>query len=109
MPSHGQCCTYGRKTTLKLLLHVLAIMANSYFKIVFSLKSGVNPLKNKLTGVISVELTQKHKVFTFLSFRAETWPTCKCRKHVLFLKLARIFRKFFSYSHDGLTNRIPHH
>ena len=24
--SHGQCCTYGLKTTLKLLVHVLAIM-----------------------------------------------------------------------------------
>ena len=27
-----QCCTYGLKTTLKLLLHVRAIMANSYLK-----------------------------------------------------------------------------
>ena len=33
--SHGQCCTYGLKTTLKLLVHVLAIMASSYLKIVF--------------------------------------------------------------------------
>ena len=33
--SHGQCCTYGLKTTLKLLAHVLAIMASSYLKIVF--------------------------------------------------------------------------
>ena len=41
--SHGQCCTYGLKTTLKLLVHVLAIMANSYLKIVFSQKSGLNP------------------------------------------------------------------
>ena len=32
---HGQCCTYGLKTTLKLLVHVLAIMASSYLKIVF--------------------------------------------------------------------------
>ena len=39
--SHGQCCTYGLKTTLKLLVHVLAIMANSYLKIVFSQKSGL--------------------------------------------------------------------
>ena len=31
------------KTTLKLLVHVLAIMANSYLKIVFSQKSGLNP------------------------------------------------------------------
>ena len=30
--SHGQCCTFGLKTTLKLLVHVLAIMANSYLK-----------------------------------------------------------------------------
>ena len=35
--SHGQCCTYGLKTTLKLLVHVLAIMASSYLKIVFLL------------------------------------------------------------------------
>ena len=41
--SHGQCCTYELKTTLKLLVHVLAIMANSYLKIVFSQKSGLNP------------------------------------------------------------------
>ena len=41
--SHGQCCTYGLETTLKLLVHVLAIMANSYLKIVFSQKSGLNP------------------------------------------------------------------
>ena len=27
--SHGQCCTYGLKTTLKLLVLVLAILANS--------------------------------------------------------------------------------
>ena len=33
--SHGQCCTYGLNTTLKLLVHVLAIMASSYLKIVF--------------------------------------------------------------------------
>ena len=41
--SHGQCCTYGLKTTLKLLVHVLAIMASSYLKIVFLQKSGLNP------------------------------------------------------------------
>ena len=41
--SHGQCCTYGLKTTLKLLVHVLAIMASSYLKIVFWQKSGLNP------------------------------------------------------------------
>ena len=40
--SHGQCCTYGLKTTLILLVHVLAIMAISYLIIVFSQKSGVN-------------------------------------------------------------------
>ena len=33
--SHGQCFTNGLKTTLKLLVHVLAIMASSYLKIVF--------------------------------------------------------------------------
>ena len=44
--SHGQCCTYGLKTTLKLLVHVLAIMASSYFKIVFLQKSGLNPPLN---------------------------------------------------------------
>ena len=36
--SHGQCCTYGLKITLEFLVHVLAIMANSYLKIVFSQK-----------------------------------------------------------------------
>ena len=41
--SHGQCCMYGLKTTLKLLVHVLAIMASSYLKIVFLKKSGLNP------------------------------------------------------------------
>ena len=41
--SHGQYCTYGLKTTLKLLVHVLAIMASSYLKIVFLQKSGLNP------------------------------------------------------------------
>ena len=41
--SYGQCCTYGLKTTLKLLVHVLAIMASSYLKIVFLKKSGLNP------------------------------------------------------------------
>ena len=41
--SHRLCCTYGLKTTLKLLVHVLAIMANSYLKIMFSQKSGLNP------------------------------------------------------------------
>ena len=35
----GQCCTYGLKTTLKVLVHVLVILANSYLKIVFSQKS----------------------------------------------------------------------
>ena len=44
--SHGQCCTYGLKTTLKLLVHVLAIMASSYLKIVFLQKSGLNPPLN---------------------------------------------------------------
>ena len=42
--SQWQCCTYGLKTTLKLLVHVLAIMASSYLKIVFLKKSGLNPL-----------------------------------------------------------------
>ena len=41
--SHGQCCTYGLKTTLKLLVPILAIMASSYLKIVFLQKSGLNP------------------------------------------------------------------
>ena len=41
--SHGHCCTYGLKTTLKLLVHVLAIMASSCLKIVFLQKSGLNP------------------------------------------------------------------
>ena len=47
--SHGQCCTYGLKTTLKLLVHVLAIMASSYLKIVFLQKSGLNPPPPPLT------------------------------------------------------------
>ena len=54
--SHGQCCTYGLKTTLKLLVHVLAIMASSYLKIVFQQKSGLNPpppLTEKSSHVIS--------------------------------------------------------
>ena len=37
--SHGHCCTYGLKTTLKLLVDVLAIMASSCLKIVFLQKS----------------------------------------------------------------------
>ena len=37
-----QCCTYGLKTNLKLLVHVLAIMDNSYLKIVDS-QNFVNP------------------------------------------------------------------
>ena len=41
--SHRHCCTYGLKTTLKLLVHVLAIMTSSYLKIVFLQKSGLNP------------------------------------------------------------------
>ena len=36
--SYWQCCTYGLKTTLKLLVHVLAIMANF-----ISQKSKLNP------------------------------------------------------------------
>ena len=46
--SHGQCCTYGLKTTLKLLVHVLAIMAGSYLKIVFLQKSGLLPKRGFL-------------------------------------------------------------
>ena len=49
--SHGQCCTYGLKTTLKLLVHVLAIMASSYLKIVFLQKSGLNPPPPLLNSV----------------------------------------------------------
>ena len=48
--SHGQCCTYGLKTSLKLLVHVLAIMASSYLKIVFQQKSGLNPPPPPLKG-----------------------------------------------------------
>ena len=44
------------------------------------------------------------EAFTFLSFRAETWPTCW--KHVFDLKLVRFFR-FFSCAHNGLSNKIP--
>ena len=50
--SHGQCCTYGLKTTLKLLVHVLAIMASSYLKIVFLQKSGLNPPPPPLTWCV---------------------------------------------------------
>ena len=39
--SHGQCFTYGLKTTFEMLVHVLAII---YLKIVFLQKSGVNHL-----------------------------------------------------------------
>ena len=55
--------TYGLKTTLKLLVHVLAIMASSYLKIVFLQKSGLNPpppLKkcnfNKAKSVMNISL-----------------------------------------------------
>ena len=41
--SHRQCCTNGLKTTLKLLVNVLAIMASSCLKIVFLQKSGLTP------------------------------------------------------------------
>ena len=52
MASHGQCCTYGLKTTLKLLVHVLAIMANSYLKIVFSQKNlGISNFQRPYLGV----------------------------------------------------------
>ena len=64
--SHGQCCTYGLKTTLKLLVHVLAIMASSYLKIVFLQKSGLNPPLNKFayggtTVIIHVQLSNYNK------------------------------------------------
>ena len=36
--------------SLKLLVHVLAIMANSYLKIVLSQKSGLNPPPPPLKG-----------------------------------------------------------
>ena len=41
--SHGQCCTYGLKTTLKLLVHVLAIMASSYLKLCSYKNQGWTP------------------------------------------------------------------
>ena len=48
-PHIWQYCTFGLKTILKLLVHVLAIMANSYLKIVISQKSGVTPPPFKKT------------------------------------------------------------
>ena len=68
--SHGQCCTYGLKTTLKLLVHVLAIMASSYLKIVFQQKSGLNPpppppppLKgNTVNNRLQIMLLSKHGI-----------------------------------------------
>ena len=60
--SHGQCSTYGLKTTLKLLVHVLAIMANSYLKIVFSQKSGMNLnriMLRKVEAIIGLELCEQ--------------------------------------------------
>ena len=57
---HGQCCTYGLKTTLKLLVHVLAIMASSYLKIVFFKKSGLNPPLSYINP--NLEINQKESV-----------------------------------------------
>ena len=39
----GNVVRMDLKTTLKLLVHILAIMASSYLKIVFLQKSGLNP------------------------------------------------------------------
>ena len=75
--SHGQCCTYGLKTTLKLLVHVLAIMASSYLKIVFLKKSGLNPpppLKVAIIFYSCIKSTQKwlYRVCLNLSFPRST-------------------------------------
>ena len=67
--SHGQCCTYGLKTTLKLLVHVLAIMASSYLKIVFQQKSGLNPpppLNNKRIIERCINADEFNKYFVSL-------------------------------------------
>ena len=48
---------------------------------------------------------QKPRAFMFLSFRAETWPTCW--EHVINLRLARIFRKNFPCADNGLAYKIP--
>ena len=77
--SHGQCCTYGLKTTLKLLVHVLAIMANSYLKIVFSQKLGLNPpppLFFYLT-LILLRLFQQHYCYNVTGQSQESEGSCK--------------------------------
>ena len=56
---HGQCCTYGLKTTLKLVVHVLAIMANSYLKI-----SGVTKKKVMQKCLFVVILLQNKTSFS---------------------------------------------
>ena len=61
--SHGQCCTYGLKTTLKLLVHVLAIMASSYLKIVFLQKSGLNPPPPLNASGLNLSFTKVIAVF----------------------------------------------
>ena len=62
--SHGQCCTYGLKTTLKLLVHVLAIMASSYLKIVFLQKSGLI-FSSQLKSLVSVKRCEIFGVHDF--------------------------------------------
>ena len=76
--SHGQCCTYGLKTTLKLLVHVLAIMASSYLKIVFQQKSGLNPPLNAklllmmvmyfIIGLIFIKRKKNHTLLIYFLF-----------------------------------------
>ena len=67
--NYRQCCTYYRlKTTLKLTVHVLAIMANSYLKIVFSQKSGVT-----LKAINSIKYLTGTQ-WNFPTVEYQTWP-----------------------------------
>ena len=84
--SHGQCCTYGLKTTLKLLVHVLAIMASSYLKIVFLQKSGLNPPPPPPPLKILVTPRQKRLNYVslfFTGFRITMRPRFDARSHFL--------------------------
>ena len=92
--SHGQCCTYGLKTTLKLLVHVLAIMASSYLKIVFQQKSGLNPPplsfwvkvhKTAFSQVYMQEVTFHEFIYFnqyIVCFFNKTMPTVPSNKNV---------------------------
>ena len=76
--SHGQCCTYGLKTTLKLLVHVLAIMASSYLKIVFQQKSGLNPPLNLMIRLKELIYLQHFNNCLIINLHILIIPLCAC-------------------------------